>query len=64
MSSGENVLWIVRRRQKLAFGNHYVDDKYFVFRTKLAALQFRKEKNKRAKRFDYIYPERATWGTN
>lgn len=62
MASGENVLWIVIKR--LNFGSRTVwkADKYFVFRTKKAANEFRKAKNLKSRDYNYMLPQRATWG--
>jgi hypothetical protein len=60
MSSGENVLWIVMKTKD----NETRPRAYFMFRTRVAALQFRDKKNKTARNYTYFYPQRATWGTN
>lgn len=61
MASGENVLWLVIKRLNYGEKDH-VADKIFVFRTRKAAIEFWNAKNKKTKKFHYLYPERATWG--
>jgi len=58
MTSGENVLWIVR---KTFFRNGATAGTY-IFRTRFAASTFTKTKNKKAVKYFYSAPDRATWG--
>lgn len=58
MASGENVLYVVEKRRyhtKRIVGR-------FLFRTRAAAKAFSDERNITSKTFEYMEPQRATWG--
>jgi hypothetical protein len=67
MATGENILWIVEKKQVSGAWESdkpWAKPKRFVFRTLAAAKAFveKKRKNNRNRHMMYYSPLRATWG--
>lgn len=59
----ESVLWVVRKAPTPSHPKYVTtDDVAIIFRTRKAAVDYVREKNKKSKRYTFHYPKRATWG--